>query len=64
MSTYEYNCTLCRYEWEAEQSIKDPPLDECPRCGGKTAQRLVSRGAGFVLKGDGWASDCYSKPPR
>lgn len=62
MPTYEYCCTLCKHEWEVQQSIKDPPLDDCPRCAGKTAQRVISRGTGFVLKGGGWAQDRYSKP--
>ena len=62
MPTYEYRCTLCCYEWEVEQSIKEPPLDECPRCTAFTAQRLVSGGSGFTLRGDGWSKDRYSKP--
>jgi putative FmdB family regulatory protein len=54
MPTYEYACTACQHEWEADQSIKDPPLETCEKCGEKSAKRLISRGGGFVLKGEGW----------
>lgn len=58
--TYEYACSSCSHEWEAEQSIKDDPLKECPSCHKQTARRQISRGAGFILKGGGWYSDLYS----
>ncbi len=57
--TYEYQCSACGHEWEAEQSIKDAPLDTCVSCGQKTAKRLVSGGTGFLLKGGGWYADGY-----
>lgn len=67
MPTYEYACTSCAHEWEAEQSIKEAPLTDCPSCGRSTARRQISRGTGFILKGGGWYSDLYSsgsnKPP-
>ena len=58
--TYEYACTSCSHEWEAEQSIKEEPLKECPACHAQTARRQISRGVGFILKGGGWYSDLYS----
>jgi len=60
MPTYEYACSSCNHEWEAEQSIKDAPLTTCPKCAAETAKRQISRGAGFILKGGGWYSDLYS----
>ncbi|WP_437959061.1 zinc ribbon domain-containing protein [Sorangium sp. So ce119] len=67
MPTYEYACTSCAHEWEAEQSIKEAPLTECPSCHSATARRQISRGTGFILKGGGWYSDLYAsgsnKPP-
>lgn len=60
MPTYEYACTACSNEWEAEQSMKDPALTECPACKQATAKRQISRGAGFILKGGGWYADLYS----
>lgn len=60
MPTYEYACTSCGHEWEAEQSIKEDPLKQCPSCEAMTAKRQISRGTGFILKGGGWYSDLYS----
>jgi putative FmdB family regulatory protein len=60
MPTYEYACPSCGHESEFEQSIKDPPLTECPSCKQPTAKRQISRGGGFILKGSGWYSDLYS----
>ncbi len=60
MPTYEYRCTACGYEWEAVHSMKDPPLKKCPTCKKNKAQRQVSLGMGFILKGGGWYADLYS----
>lgn len=57
--TYEYVCTACHHEWEAQQSISEKPLSTCPACKKKTAKRQVSGGAGFILKGGGWYADGY-----
>jgi len=57
--TYEYLCTTCGHEWEAEQSISEAPLKTCPNCGNDTAKRQVSGGMGFILKGGGWYADGY-----
>ena len=62
MPTYEYACTSCGNEWEAEQSIKDEALKVCPKCENSTARRQISRGTGFILKGGGWYSDLYASP--
>lgn len=62
--TYEYVCTACRNEWEAEQSISEPPLKECPKCHAATAKRQVSGGAGFILKGGGWYADGYGSSSK
>ncbi|MBN1866792.1 zinc ribbon domain-containing protein [Candidatus Sumerlaeota bacterium] len=52
MPTYEYGCERCGLRFERRQSMSEEPLTECPKCGGKV-QRLVSGGAGFILKGSG-----------
>jgi putative FmdB family regulatory protein len=52
--TYEYTCTNCFYEWEKDQKITENSIEECPKCGKKTAKRLISGGVGFQLKGSGW----------
>jgi len=62
--TYEYQCSVCSHQFEVEQSIKDEPLSECPKCHVTALKRLVSGGTGFVLQGEGWAKDLYSSPPK
>ena len=57
--TYEYICTACGHEWEAEQPITAKPLKRCPKCRKLKAKRLISGGVGHVLKGEGWAKDGY-----
>jgi putative FmdB family regulatory protein len=52
MPTYEYQCDSCGSTFEQQQSMTDPPLVECPQCHGPV-RRLVSGGAGFILKGTG-----------
>jgi putative FmdB family regulatory protein len=58
--TYEYICQACGHQWEAQQSIKEDPLKDCPSCGQPQAKRQISQGPGFILKGGGWYSDLYS----
>ena len=60
MPTYEYGCAACGSEWEEIQRITEPPVEVCPKCNKPSAHRLISRGAGFILKGGGWYSDLYS----
>lgn len=60
MPTYEYACSSCAHEWEAEQSIKEDALKDCPSCNQPTAKRQISRGTGFILKGGGWYADLYA----
>jgi putative FmdB family regulatory protein len=52
MPVYEYACTACGERTEARQSFDDPPLEECPRCGGKL--RKLYSPVGIVFKGSGF----------
>jgi putative FmdB family regulatory protein len=56
MPTYEYECKVCGLRFDRRQAMTEAPLAECPECGGEV-HRLVSGGAGFILKGRGrgWA---------
>ncbi len=58
--TYEYLCTACNHEWEADQKMSEAPLKKCPRCKKNRARRQVSGGQGFILKGGGWYADGYA----
>ncbi|MFP5351065.1 MAG: FmdB family zinc ribbon protein [Actinomycetota bacterium] len=54
MPIYEYACTACGERTEAKQSFSDPPLEECPHCGGKL--RKLYSPVGIVFKGSGFYS--------
>lgn len=53
MPIYEYRCSDCGYQHEYLQRMSDAPLTDCPECGKRTLNKLVSA-AGFQLKGGGW----------
>ena len=54
MPTYEYACRSCKRHTEAVQRFTDPPLTECPHCGGEL--KRVFHPVGIVLKGSGFYS--------
>ena len=54
MPIYEYACTACGERTEAKQSFADPPLTDCPHCGG-SLRKLYSP-VGIVFKGSGFYS--------
>lgn len=64
MPTYDYECRK-GHRFELFQKMSDEPVAKCPECGAE-AQRLISGGAGFLFKGDGfyitdYRSDEYKK---
>ena len=58
MPTYSYECARCGRVHEYFQAMNDPPKKKCPDCGGKLT-RLISGGAGVILKGSGFHSTDY-----
>lgn len=58
MPTYDYECQSCKYVFEYFQKITDNPLKTCSKCNGKV-KRLISSGAGIILKGSGFYSNDY-----
>jgi putative FmdB family regulatory protein len=54
MPIYEYACTSCGERTEAKQGFDDPPLETCPKCGGKL--RKLYSPVGIVFKGSGFYS--------
>lgn len=65
MPTYEYRCTKCGHEFDLFQRMSDDPVADCPECGAP-AERLISRGAGLLFKGEGFyitenRSESYKK---
>jgi putative FmdB family regulatory protein len=70
MPIYEYACTACGERTEAKQGFDDPPLEECPICGGRL--RKLYSPVGIVFKGTGFyatdakkgAADKDEKPAK
>lgn len=63
MPTYDYRCEACGHEFQVEQRISEEPINKCPSCGKKKADRMISQSKnGFILKGAGWYKDLYHKP--
>jgi putative FmdB family regulatory protein len=50
MPTYEYECEKCGLKFEKMQPITAAPLAKCPKCHGRI-HRIISGGAGFIMKG-------------
>ena len=59
MPTYEYRCPD-GHVFEKFQKMSDKPRSKCPTCG-KTAERMISGGAGLVFKGSGFYITDYGK---
>ena len=62
MPIYEYACTSCGERTEAKQGFDDPPLVDCPHCGG-TLRKLFSP-VGIVFKGSGFYSTDAKKASK
>ena len=62
MPTYQFRCPKCRREIELQRSIKDESKPLCceDSCGGIEMEQLIST-TSFILSGNGWARDGYSK---
>jgi len=53
MPIYVYRCGACGYQKEFLKRLSDAPLTDCPECGKRAFNKLVTA-AGFQLKGTGW----------
>lgn len=59
MPLHEYECEACGHRFEVIQKFSDPPIETCPKCGGKV-HKLISSPA-FHLKGSGWYVTDYAR---
>jgi len=66
MPIYEYRCAACGFQKEFLQRLNDVPLKDCPECGKRDFNKMVTA-AGFQLKGSGWYATDFkngSKPAK
>jgi putative FmdB family regulatory protein len=59
MPLYEYQCNSCGARMERIQKFSDPPLQECPTCGGALTKLISSPAIQF--KGSGWYITDYAR---
>lgn len=59
MPLYEYRCSSCGERVEVLQHVGDPPLTECPHCGGGM-EKLLSAPA-LQFRGSGWYITDYAR---
>lgn len=69
MPTYEYECDACHHNFDEFQSMSDPPLTKCPKCGKKKLRRVFGAGAAVIFKGSGfyqtdYRSDSYKQAAK
>ena len=60
MPTYNYKCDMCKVTFSIKQSIKDKPLENCNKCGGKV-KRIISGNTGLIFKGTGFYLTDYGR---
>ena len=61
MPLYEYQCDACERRFELIRKFSDPPVTDCPTCGGPV-QKLLSSPA-IQFKGTGWYITDYARKP-
>ncbi|MBI4308838.1 MAG: zinc ribbon domain-containing protein, partial [Candidatus Omnitrophica bacterium] len=54
MPTYQYECSACGHEFEELQTMTEPKLTQCPKCGKNKLARLIGSGSGMIFKGSGF----------
>ncbi len=62
MPLYEYVCGSCAHRFERIRKFSDPPLTECPSCGGTVEKQISSPAIQF--KGSGFYITDYAKPGK
>jgi putative FmdB family regulatory protein len=59
MPLYEYECEKCHHRFERIQKFSDPPIADCPVCGGPVHKLMSSPAIQF--KGSGWYITDYAR---
>ena len=58
MPLYEYECASCGHRFERIQKFSDPPVTQCPKCGGEVHKLMGAPAVQF--KGSGWYVTDYA----
>ena len=54
MPIYEYECSVCHFQFERKQNFHEEPVAQCPKCQGKVRRILhpvpvIFKGSGFYI---------------
>lgn len=60
MPRYDYQCTVCEFEFELVQSFKEAGSGTCPQCEGEG--RRVFHAVPVIYKGSGFYTTDYGRP--
>ncbi|MFN3822100.1 MAG: FmdB family zinc ribbon protein [bacterium] len=60
MPIYDYQCQNCFQVVEVLQTLSEPPMENCPFCGGRV-KKLANGNVGLVFKGSGFYITDYKK---
>ena len=52
MPIYEYECNLCRFNFERKQGFDEEPVAICPKCQGEA--RRILHSVPVIFKGSGF----------
>lgn len=61
MPTYDYSCRKCGHAFEVFEAISASTRKACPKCGRRTAHRMIGAGAGLLFKGSGFYITDYGR---
>ncbi len=61
MPTYDYSCKKCGHAFEVFEAISASTRKPCPKCGRRTAHRMIGAGAGLLFKGSGFYITDYGR---
>jgi putative FmdB family regulatory protein len=59
MPTYEYQCDACEHNFDEFQSMSEPPLKKCPKCGKRKLRRVFGAGTAILFRGSGFYQTDY-----
>lgn len=51
MPTYEYECKICKYKFNAFHAMSAEPLVICPECNKSSLVKLIGMGSAVIVRG-------------
>ncbi len=65
MPTYDYECIICKRNFEHFQSMSDNSIPNCPKCkSNKHVKKKITAGSGIIFKGSGFYTTDYKNKKK